>query len=324
MVPLLRSRGVVRSALLVVLLALVAGCAATTTEPRPGSAADPAERPSHAVPGPSSGPGRTGPDRVDAQAGRLDRAITRTLAECMRQHGFLQLAGTVSDRGPRLRRPVLGIHPAELGPSSAAQAEAYGMLGTGLLFTDPPGPIVRSSAAAYDAALTTCTSTLPDSGAVYDRLAGWRELTDDLRRDLLTRVDPPLREILRRQLRCVQRTGYPRLPIDTLLDGDTPAALKTLRIAVGTFSAAPADPPPLPPDTTEVVPAPPEQTYTPAPAEVSFALTYVRCGRATKQQAELAKAVGPVAEQLAAAHAADIASYDSYFSSRLSDLGVPG
>lgn len=224
--------------------------------------------------------------------------------------------------GPRLRRPALGVHAAELGPTSAAQATAYGMLGTGLLFTDPHSPIVESTAAAYDAALTGCMSELPDARVIFERLAGWRTLTDELRQDLLTRVEPPLRKILRRQLGCVRRTGYAELPINTFLDGDTRTALRTLQIPVGTFSAEPTDPPPLPPDTTRVVPAPPQQTYTPTPAEVAFALTYVRCGRATRLEVALENVVGPVAEELVAGHAYVVESYDAYFADRLSDLGA--
>jgi hypothetical protein len=328
MLPPLRRRGAVRSTFLLVLLALVAGCSGTTsTGPGPGSAADHQDRPAAASAAPSSTlDGPPDPDRVDTRARHLDRALTQALAECMRTHGHPQLSDTMpaQDRGPRLRRPVLGVHAAELGPTSAAQAEAYGMLGTGLLFTDPPRPIVESTAAAYDPALTGCMARLPDARVVFERLAGWRTLTNELRQDLLTRVDGPLREILRRQLGCVRRTGYPALPLDTFLDGDTRAALRTLQIPVGTFSAAPADPPPLPSDTTRVLPAPPEQTYTPTPAEVAFALTYVRCGRSTNVEAALARAIGPVAQRLAAARASDVASYDAYFAKRLSDLGATG
>lgn len=321
------SRGAVRSAFLAVLLALVAGCTATTsTERSPGSAADHGDRPVRASAAPSSPrPGPPDVDRVDAEARRLDRAVTAALAKCMRTQGHPQLAETMSvrDTGPRLRRPVLGVHAAELGPTSAAQAEAYGMLGTGLLFTDPPLPIVESSAAAYDTALTGCLSDLPDGQMVHERLAGWRTLTNELRQDLLTRVDPPLRQILRRQLGCVRRTGYPALSLDTFLDGDTRTALRALQIPVGTFSAAPADPPPLPPDATRVVPAPPEQTYTPTPAEVAFARTYVRCGRVTGLESALARVVDPAAEELGAAHASDVEFYAAYLADRLSDLGAP-
>jgi hypothetical protein len=308
------------AALAVTSLLVLSGCA--TNHGRDSTTVSVPASPPHSTAGPALSSAGD-PDQVEVRARRLDDVLDRAVAECMQARGFSQLQAVEKAPAPRaaLHRPVLGVDPVELGPIFNAQARRYGIRGTYQLFVDPPQPVVESSAGDYQAALARCVDrVVPGAVEAYQMLAGWHTFMSELRTALLAEVDNSIQALLEARLRCVAGRGYPTLNVAEFLAGDTDAALDGLHIGPGFTTAASAEPSPLSPGTTRILPAPPQQSYIPNEPEVAFAQAYVACAGQVAFQTRLDAIVAPAAERLATSHRADLARYDTHFRQLLSAL----
>lgn len=268
-------------------------------------------------------PGETDPTRVDAQADALDLLLDSAIARCMTDRGFTQLATAYSSRraapAPEAARAIDQVHPLEMGPLTAKDAERFGMLGTDMAFRAAPRPFVESTDPGYEKALTACTAALP-GGNLQQRLADWREYASLARDEILAASDDAVRRLALARLECVRNSTYPAVRPADFLEGDMSTALERINVRVGSWDEAPADPPPLAPHRTRVVPAAPRLAYHPTAGEVAFAKAYAACGTEQGFAARLHESVAPAASSFRTAHAAELAAFSATFTTAIDTL----
>jgi hypothetical protein len=231
-------------------------------------------------------------DRLDASslqdisvlADGLEGRLAASVRECMAEQGFPQLVEAEQvavTRPAQGRHDALRIDPLELGPYTVDQARAHGMVGTTLLFDKgEPGSVI-SRDPAFDEAQDGCRERFSKRADrdVMALIARFRELQNTVHAELLDATEAQVRTLLRERLACVRDDGYPALDVGRVLETRTFADMLRL---VGITPAQVEEHPPPPPRVRQgqVVTVPPARppSYRPPPAEVEFALAYVRCG----------------------------------------------
>lgn len=255
-----------------------------------------------ATPAPSTRPAAEMADVSLAELARaadeLDHLSRTWVAACMDGAGYPELRQAAALAQPHDRlgtRTPLVADPLEAGPYTEDMARRYGLLGTAELFRqDEPG-YVLSEDADHDRALADCRDAFDKSRDVNTArlLSDVAALGDDAHSRFLEAIEHKVSSLLEERINCVRNSTFPALTADIAISLED--LLGSVGIAPGKFTEQPVLEPPAPshPDVS-VTPPDPIRTYAPSPAEVEFALAYVRCGNDQDFVAEWESAqVGP-------------------------------
>lgn len=226
--------------------------------------------------------------RAIALGTTLSGEAGRVRALCLEEQGYPHLTRALEARRVGLdayeRRP-LEVVPLEFGPSTHAEAAAYGFAGGEVALDDGDLGKVLSKDPRFDALTEACEVWLyeeiaPALSAVQSRAASLAEQATRQYHDELVRELAP---VAARRVTCVQET-YPALPgWRTLRDLGEQEVLARLGITPGRVvdgDGVAARMSLVRPGTVRMFPPLSPPRYRATPAEVGFGRAYADCGRA--------------------------------------------
>ena len=227
----MRLRGIV--IISIVATVVLSGCATHEIDARPTE--------TNAHPTDSATPGHVAAqpalatlNETAAMSNKVGSNTALALGRCLARRGHPQMVSALTNgaiRQPDVPRPALGIHPLELGPTSATESAKYGMTGVGLAFSGVPAPNVVSKNKKYDEASAACLSSeLSGSQELAQARQEWSKVLNEARRSLVKRTEPGNRRILEARLSCVRKSGYPKLIGSRFLEGDLPEELERIGV----------------------------------------------------------------------------------------------
>lgn len=219
-------------------------------------------------------------------------AVTGDLGElrarCLDSLGYPQaLRALAYADDPTPADDPLGIAPGDFGPSTPAEAERFGMIGSELSGADARAGAIVSRDPGFDGAAERCDhwiydSAVPGLRALQSQAAAF---VDDVRAELVGLVSDAVEPSLRARVVCTRRAGYPGLTVGRFL------AASSMREILGFAGVEAGHVEPGGPDVLRrdavgegevaVFPPVPGPRYLPSGAEVRFARAYAECGRAT-------------------------------------------
>lgn len=216
-----------------------------------------------------------------AAVGDLTRDLGVLRARCLHGLGFpqpLQALGVGQAPGS----DPLRIDPGDFGPSTRAEADRFGMIGSELAANGSVGAVVANDP-AFDAAAHRCDDWI--YGVLVPGLRGLQSeaaaFVDDVRARLVHRVSRAVEPSLRVRVDCTRRAGYPGLTTARFLRaGSMQEVLRHAGVEAGRITGAREVPRREHLRRGEIVVLPPAPTarYVPSPDEVRFARVYVDCG----------------------------------------------
>lgn len=229
----------------------------------------------------------------------INQAISATLAGCMEDAGFPQLAQ--ADAGRVGQDEVIGdaerLTQASFGPVDEAAARRDGLRSQ----PEPEPPAVISHDPSFDAEAARC------SAQAQRQLGTDVQATEDVFYELFNEAQgrmfasfgaPEFREIRSKLLDCLVSRGF--VPSDReafLVDGNQEIFGFEFGVKI---AGTPGDEPAGIPGTVEVLQPPRDVRYVPTPGEVEFALADLACRRSTGfDEAFLAEAARVQAEIMA-------------------------
>ena len=217
----------------------------------------------------------------------LDTAINSWVSRCMDDAGYPHLRHARDDieRAPAKQRLVVAWDPSESIPTSAAEAEALGLLGLPSLFRPPYTWTVEGRMEAFQVSLDSCYQML-DEHLGYDlraRQQSWYDFAHSVRDRFISDVERDAMPLMIQLDHCVS-VDYPLVDLTT---DDFESMLIRNGIPPGSIE------PPVRRDlawdengvSLYVVD---EGHYVPSPAEVALATTFASCATRTGFAEELA------------------------------------
>lgn len=230
-------------------------------------------------------------ESVEMRLNHLQSISEHVVARCMQMRGWPQLrkaAGRVrAGIGVAVHSPVV-VHRLELGPGTLAEARRYGVVGVELAFDESESAGVISRDPRFNRALASCERSFPWQRRARTLVTRAQVTLDELRRAFLAMVEPDIGNLLAERLTCVRENGYPMLDADRFLRLPIDEGLRSVGVRPGRFEGGRRPIPRIAKGAVTIVPPRTVRGYTPTPAEVAFAVAYVRCGRAMGFDARLA------------------------------------
>lgn len=225
-------------------------------------------------------------DDVLAAGHQLGGLRGHLVANCMAMAGYpepLRAVGMSVDLPAAYVSTATHIVPIDLGPSTEADARAYGYAGTTFPINAGGGSgIIISRDPNFDMQADRCQkrldAELPNLSPIQSKAAA---LSNRVREDFVRHASIRLRDDLLSRFRCVQRRGYPRLDPHRALQQEPLQLLRSMSVNPGREvdiyeQPTEAD---VAAGSVGVFPPDPPRSYQPSWSEEKFALTYVRCGR---------------------------------------------